>query len=1071
MPLGNPIQKNNDSRIVSATATAGQTQFTISGGYIVNNISVFRNGVRLSNADDFTASDGSTVNLNTAADVGDTLDFHVWSRFTVSDAIIGAASTQAINGNLNVAGSLYADTFRPSNIITDGNANLGSLNVSGISTLGIATVSAIGLDLTGTANISGIASVGAAITMYGSSGIVSATSFYGDGSNLSGIDATTVKDSNGVTRLSGTTSGVVISGTTSGSSVVGVATFQNGLDITGNIVNGLNVSAGIATIAGDVSIADKIIHTGDTDTAIRFSGADTISFETGGSARAFINSAGDLTVGGSAGTLGKVYIRQASDTDTEGLALLNGGGSNSFKLFLGDTAGTVAHLGHGGQKQINITQAGKTGIGITNPGAELHAYHATSNTIAQFESGDAGAGVVLKDNSTYSSIEQNGTDFIISADQGASHASSALLFKVDTSEKFRIDSSGRLLVGTTASRSANSAQGSFQIEGTGAEDSDMSIIRNQANSGGPAIVLGKSRNASLAGNTVVQDGDQLGTIVFVGNDGTDLTSQGARIDAHVDGSPGSDDMPGRLTFSTTADGADSPSERLRIASNGQIFVANEAGTIDTTVRLGEGTRFQLSGLSSNDGFSVVRYSTGYGAWGYNLGRSKSGTLGTNTILADNDDIGHITFWGADGSDFNKAAQISAEVDGTPSDGTDMPGALVLKTSAEASGTPTERLRITSAGRFRIKSPDSTTGLQQGRLEWWNENDAGIMAMIGVDRTAGPKAPADLVFYTSDDVDSAANSSEGDRSEKMRINSTGEVKITGGTTSRALKVNCTHTSGGELVCFDNGVNNHYGALVVSAGEIDRECRLEAAYGNSLMTFWTQDSAAYERMRITPAGNVTTCGESSFDRTTAGVTLRKADALNTTRTNGCPFEVNRQGGDGALVIFYESNSSEGTINVSGSSVSYNGGVLSRWSQLVGISTNVKSDRPTIYRGTVMSNLDEMCEWTGEDNQQLNKTKVSTASGDKDVAGVFWGWDDDDDTYTNDFYIAQTGDFIVRVAGSTTVARGDLLESAGDGTAKPQSDDIVRSKTIAKIISTTSTATYADGSKAYPCVLMAC
>ena len=122
--------------------------------------------------------------------------------------------------------------------------------------------------------------------------------------------------------------------------------------------------------------------------------------------------------------------------------------------------------------------------------------------------------------------------------------------------------------------------------------------------------------------------------------------------------------------------------------------------------------------------------------------------------------------------------------------------------------------------------------------------------------------------------------------------------------------------------------------------------------------------------------------------------------------------------------------------------------------------------------MSNLDEMCDWgDGRINQQLNKTKVSDSVGDKDVAGVFWAWDDDSDTYTNDFYIAMTGDMVIRVAGSTTVARGDLLESAGDGTAKPQSDDIVRSKTIAKIISTTVTATYADGSKAYPCVLMAC
>jgi hypothetical protein len=198
------------------------------------------------------------------------------------------------------------------------------------------------------------------------------------------------------------------------------------------------------------------------------------------------------------------------------------------------------------------------------------------------------------------------------------------------------------------------------------------------------------------------------------------------------------------------------------------------------------------------------------------------------------------------------------------------------------------------------------------------------------------------------------------------------------------------------------------------------------------------------------------------------------------------------------------------VSGSSVSYNGGHLSRWSQLSGISTTDKSARPTIYQGTVMSNLDELCTWTHadllyeedilympdetlpegksagdikhakgdvlragytEENQQLNMTKVSDTEGDKDVAGVFWAWDDDDDEIVNDFFIAMTGDMVIRVAASTTVARGDLLISAGDGTAKPQDDDIVRSSTIAKIISTNHTATYADGSKAYPCVLMAC
>ena len=219
------------------------------------------------------------------------------------------------------------------------------------------------------------------------------------------------------------------------------------------------------------------------------------------------------------------------------------------------------------------------------------------------------------------------------------------------------------------------------------------------------------------------------------------------------------------------------------------------------------------------------------------------------------------------------------------------------------------------------------------------------------------------------------------------------------------------------------------------------------------------------------------------------------------NNTPMYICRRASDGVLVEFYQDASLEGNISVSGSTVSYNGGHLSRWSQLAGISETDKSARPEIYQGTVLSNLDELCVWSHpnvlyteqdkidgaipdgkdvgdikeaaytENNQQLNKTKVSDTVGDKDVAGVFWTWDDEDDEYVNDFYIAMTGDMVIRVAASTTVARGDLLISAGDGTAKPQADDIVRSSTIAKIISTNHTATYPDGSKAYPCVLMAC
>ena len=99
------------------------------------------------------------------------------------------------------------------------------------------------------------------------------------------------------------------------------------------------------------------------------------------------------------------------------------------------------------------------------------------------------------------------------------------------------------------------------------------------------------------------------------------------------------------------------------------------------------------------------------------------------------------------------------------------------------------------------------------------------------------------------------------------------------------------------------------------------------------------------------------------------------------------------------------------------------------------------------------------------------VSSVEGDPNVAGVFLKYDEDDDVFTSDMLVSMTGDMVIRIAQGTTVARGDLLMSAGDGTAKPQDDDIVRSKTIAKVTSTNVSHTYDDGSYLVPCVLMAC
>jgi hypothetical protein len=191
---------------------------------------------------------------------------------------------------------------------------------------------------------------------------------------------------------------------------------------------------------------------------------------------------------------------------------------------------------------------------------------------------------------------------------GALSAKGGAVFNEDSADvDFRVESNGNanmlfvdggtdaVIVGHNASRQTlfnTTATSALQIEGTTANTASMSIARNSNDDNGPQLVLAKSNGTANGAVTVVTNSALLGRISFQGADGTH-TVEGARIEGLVDGTPGANDMPGRLLFSTTADGAATVSERMRIDSSGNVLVGKTVAD-NTTV----GVRIQTDGFAS-----------------------------------------------------------------------------------------------------------------------------------------------------------------------------------------------------------------------------------------------------------------------------------------------------------------------------------------------------------------------------------------------------------------------------------------------------------------------------------------
>ena len=183
---------------------------------------------------------------------------------------------------------------------------------------------------------------------------------------------------------------------------------------------------------------------------------------------------------------------------------------------------------------------------------------------------------------TRSNIQLGGQELKLDADGDSSitvDTDDKIDIKVGGTDSVIIDSSGRVTVGQVGTDTTISGgQPAFQVTGA-AFDGYAAIVRRDNGQYGSGIVLAKSRNTTADSFTIVQSGDALGSIVFIGDDGTNLDTYGAVISAEVDGSPGANDLPTRLTFSTTPDGSATPAERMRIKSTGAVLIGTTSDLI------------------------------------------------------------------------------------------------------------------------------------------------------------------------------------------------------------------------------------------------------------------------------------------------------------------------------------------------------------------------------------------------------------------------------------------------------------------------------------------------------------
>jgi len=484
----NPADSSTVIARQSFSPTGIQTDFTFAAGYEVGYVDLYLNGARLVEGQDFTATDGSTVGLTTNAVNGDVLEVVAFKAFN-------ATSVSAAAGNFTVGGTLDVT---------------GATSIGGNTTVG----TGITLDTNGNVNVSGVLTAG---------------SFYGDGTNLTGvgggsvISGITIREEGSVVGTAGTVVNVnfvgpdVTATAQAGFSTITIAAGGKFINFTDAESTGITTTAktkiqndfnvtGVGTFGGNVSIADKIVHTGDTDTAIRFPAADTFAVHTAGSEALRITSAGlvginttaptenlsvngnvvfghDQPAGNPGSTIGVTTVRGHhvnSDGDYAELYFANskssGGSTASIRAGReGDNAGTNLTFytqqsggsNGNGSERLLITSTGRVGIASDNPQKTLDIggdVKIVENS-PRLEFHDANSSSLSNVTGGFEGYDRSGNRAIF-VGAGMGQGGNVLEFGTNNTLRLLIDSNGHLGINTVPSSWESGADTSvLQIDG------------------------------------------------------------------------------------------------------------------------------------------------------------------------------------------------------------------------------------------------------------------------------------------------------------------------------------------------------------------------------------------------------------------------------------------------------------------------------------------------------------------------------------------------------------------------------------------------------------------------------